>query len=76
MPLSLGDEELQIVRTSAYPLPPRLRARFLESVADELQQQPILGPAIVYKICHALQKRYLSGQMDRRPAVRFRRRAD
>jgi hypothetical protein len=67
----LSDEEFATVRISAAPIMPRLRSRFLEPVASELGRQPIIGPANVAKVCASLQQRYLNGEMDKRPAMRY-----
>jgi hypothetical protein len=75
-PISLSDEELATVKTIATPIAPRLRARFLEHVATELGRQPVMGPAVVYRVCTDLQRHYLNGSIDKRPAAKFRRRAD
>ena len=59
MPLSLTDDELQIILTSAAPIPIADRAGFLEAVATRLQQTGgELGVGLVSRICAELQRQH------------------
>jgi hypothetical protein len=74
-PISFDDQQIQTIRTSAAPIVPRLRARFLEEVVNALRQHESVGAGTVARVCAGLQRQYLSGAMDRKPA-KFKRRAD
>ena len=70
MPLSLSDDELDVVMNLAAPLPPQNRNNFLEAIAAELQARGAeVGPGAVHRIASELQGRYLHaiGETSRRP---------
>jgi hypothetical protein len=56
-PLALSDSQLDAILRAAGPLPPDLRAPFLEDVARALAGRE-LGDGIVARTCAEVQKRY------------------
>jgi len=54
--IALSDDEMSAVLDAARPLPPKLRAEFLEAVAAELEHQH--GPGAIYRACRELQKKF------------------
>jgi hypothetical protein len=58
MPLSLSDDELEIVMTCAAPLAPEDRDKFLRDIAHQLSSQPELGPGAVHRLVRETQRRY------------------
>jgi hypothetical protein len=56
-PIALTDEQMTAVLRAAGPLPPDLRAPFLEAVAQALAGRE-LGDGIVARTCAEIQKRY------------------
>jgi hypothetical protein len=55
---SLSDEELSIVMCSAALVPVIRRFEFLNDVAAELARFDAVGPALVDRVCHAVQRRH------------------
>jgi hypothetical protein len=55
-PLRLSDEQLDVVHRLAFPLPPADRSRFLELVAQRLQEQATVGDGTVHRICVECQR--------------------
>ena len=60
MPLSLSDDELQIIQDCARPLPPEDRAKFVEAVAGELEKYRELGPGLVSRVSRELQRQHFN----------------
>ena len=56
-PLSLPDQQIEIIRRAAEPLPPRDRSAFLETVAELLIGQE-LGDGVVARAAREAQRRY------------------
>jgi hypothetical protein len=70
--LSLDDEQLAIIKTSAAPLQPWQRDRFLKDVAREIERHSgEIGPGVMARIARMAQRRLLNGS-----AAKFRRRVD
>jgi hypothetical protein len=59
MPLSLSDDEFAAVQAAAAPIHPLQRGAFLEALAKELEQHPVVGPGLVHRLAAELQRRYL-----------------
>ena len=55
MPLRLTDDQLEILRRAAEPLPPEDRDKFLRAVADRLRDCAELGNGMVYRIARDAQ---------------------
>jgi hypothetical protein len=64
MPLSLSDDELQVLMRLAEPIAPSLRGQFLQSVAAELQQlqqqQGAHGDGAAHRVARGIQRRFLT----------------
>jgi hypothetical protein len=59
--IKLTDTELDQVFRAAGPLPVADRDRFLQAVAERLCGASNVGPGAVYRVCHELQKEFMSG---------------
>ena len=59
MPIGLTDEELQLITALTQPLQPPQRSAFLHQLIDELRAGGAHNPAIVRKLGHRLQARFL-----------------
>jgi hypothetical protein len=59
-PIALSDVELQAVLAAARPLARHQRDAFLQAVADELARSGQVGPGVVFKVCAAVQRRFLA----------------
>ena len=46
------------ITDAARPLPPELRAEFLQAVASELEHQPQRGPGAIHRACRDLQRKF------------------
>jgi hypothetical protein len=64
MPISLSDDELQIIMTCAAPIPPQDRDQ--REVANELSKYPEVGPGIVGRVVSKIQREHLNGPRDLR----------
>jgi hypothetical protein len=51
------------VWAAAHPLPPDRRAAFLEAVAVELAQAPIVGDGLLHRIILQVQRRYFDAPL-------------
>jgi hypothetical protein len=61
MPISLSDDELEIVMSAAAPLPPQDRSRFLIDVAAELEKhRSDLGPGLITRVVRELQRKHFA----------------
>jgi hypothetical protein len=66
--LALTDQQLDLVHRLAWPLSPPDRSRFLEALAQALQDQE-LGDGVVYRIAIQTQRRFWSPpELGRGPA--------
>jgi hypothetical protein len=69
MPFSLTDSELAVLMRLAEPIAPRLRARFLETVAAELQQlqqqaaHGAHGDGAAHRVARIIQRRFLNASV-------------
>jgi hypothetical protein len=59
MPIGLSDEEFSLVTALAHPIPYASRGAFLRALVAELQAAGAHNPALVRKLGHRLQARYL-----------------
>jgi hypothetical protein len=59
-PLSLSDQELEIVMRAAGPLPAQDRSRFLEAVIAELAHysRDEIGEGSIARVAHTLQRQF------------------
>jgi hypothetical protein len=57
-PIGLTDPQLDMVYAAAKPLDPDLRGPFLESVAQALTNEPMLGDGAVHRACREAQRLY------------------
>jgi hypothetical protein len=70
-PVALSDEQMSAIWAAAHPLPPDRRPAFLEAVAVELAQAPIVGDGLLHRIVMRVQRAYFdppeldSGRMPR-----------
>ena len=58
MPLSLTDDEYAAVQAAAAPIRPLERGAFLQALAKELEQHPVVGPGLVHRLAADLQRRF------------------
>jgi hypothetical protein len=58
--LALDDAELEIIMTTAAPIPRGERDQFLRDVAAELAKYEVVGPGIVARVCAGAQRRYFA----------------
>jgi hypothetical protein len=56
---TLTEEELEILRTAAAPIPPRRRSYFFEEVDARLVGRTA-GPGLIARICAEVQPKYLN----------------
>jgi hypothetical protein len=65
--LRLSDENLRTLQTTAAPLDPRDRARYLEAVAEALRDHPDLRSGEFHRACRAIASRFRSARSDADP---------
>jgi hypothetical protein len=59
-PLSLDDDEMNMVMALAAPLPAQNRVPFLEAIAAEIEANGAeVGPGAVHRIARSLQRRFV-----------------
>jgi hypothetical protein len=56
--LSLSDDEYAAVQAAAAPIHPLQRGAFLEALAKELEQHPVVGPGLVHRLAADLQRQF------------------
>ena len=56
--LSLSDDEYAAVQAAAAPIHPLQRGAFLEALAKELEQHPVVGPGLLHRLAADLQCRF------------------
>jgi hypothetical protein len=59
MPLSLSNDEFDAVQAAAASIHPLHRGAFLQALAKELEQHPVVGPGLVHRLAADLQRRYV-----------------
>jgi hypothetical protein len=57
-PLSLSNDEKEVLFTLAEPLDHRRRGEFLATVAAELEACPQPGPGLVHRVAAQVQRRF------------------
>jgi hypothetical protein len=57
-PISLSDEELSFVMRITEPLPAADRSAYLRALAKLLQQEPVLGPGLTYRLARQLLREF------------------
>jgi hypothetical protein len=65
MPLSLTDEEMEVLHRLALPIARGRRQEFLQAVTDALASCPQPGPGVVYRTAREIQRSY-AGEADKR----------
>ena len=58
MPLSLNDDEHNVVQAAVAPIHPLQRDAFLKALAVELERHPVVGPGLVHRVAAELQKTF------------------
>jgi hypothetical protein len=64
----LSDENLNTLRAAAAPLDPRDRGRYLEAVAEAVQDHPNPDGGEFHRVCRAIASRFRFARTDADPA--------
>jgi hypothetical protein len=58
MPLSLSNDEMDLLRALSAPLDPGRRGDFLQEVARRLETTSAIGPGAVHRIARGVQREF------------------
>jgi hypothetical protein len=65
-PIALSESQMLAVLAAAHPLPPHLRSAFLEHVARELAQLPMVGNGALHRTIMNVQRLFHPPDFSRR----------
>ena len=57
-PIRLSDDQMPAVLAASTPLPPDLRAAFLETCAREISALPMVGDGALHRVIMQVQRQY------------------